>query len=285
MIYRSEAKINLFLHILGKRHDGYHEIYTLMHRIELYDTISVKKSKEGIDLKANIDNLTPQDNIAYKAAKLFFETSGIKPQVSIEIEKQIPIGAGLGGGSSNAATTLLALNELFDYPLSFNEIYDIATRLGSDVPFFLYDSPAAVASGRGEIINEVECDTGDYSVFLAMPPIKIDTGYIYSKLVLTTESCINKMPFVIIGERCNLGEIMPFLRNDLEGVALEEFGRLKDLKSVLNRHFGNALLSGSGSSMFSIINPEVKAEEERIKELLGSWGVVCKEVNFSKKGR
>ena len=285
MIYRSEAKINLFLDILGKRHDGYHEIYTLMHRIEFYDLISVEKGKEGINLITDSEELNNQQNLAFKAASLFFETSGIKPQVEIKIEKRIPIGSGLGGGSSNAATTLLALNEIFDYPLSFNELHSLATQLGSDVPFFLYDSPAAVASGRGEIIKEVECDTQDYSIFLAIPPIRVDTGYVYSKLVLTTESCINKMPFVIIGERCNLEEIMPLLRNDLEEVALEELAMLKDLKSVLKRHFGNALLSGSGSSMFSIINPEVKAEEERIKELLGSWGVVCKEVNFSKKGR
>ncbi len=285
MILKSEAKINLFLYVLRKRSDGFHEVYTLMHRIDLHDIVAIKKSGGGIHLKTSIDELNTQENLSYRAAEKFFFRCGIRPQVSIEIEKHIPLGAGLGGGSSNAATTLLGLNELFEFPLSFTEIYEIACELGSDVPFFLYESPAAIATGRGEIIKEVECNTDGYQIFLAIPPIKIPTSYIYSKLVLTSESCINKMPFVIIGERCDLGEIMPFFHNDLEGVALKEFGRLRDLKSVLTHHFGNALLSGSGSSMFSIINnPEVK-REEGIADLLDSWGVVFKKVNFSRKGR
>ncbi len=286
MIIKSPAKVNLFLYVLNKRSDGFHEIYTLMHKIDFFDTVEVKpKPTPGIDILTTMDELNNENNLAYIAADEFFSRSGIRAQVRIEIEKRIPPGSGLGGGSSNAAATLLLLNEMFDFPLTFNELYTIAATLGSDIPFFLYDSPAAIATGRGEIIDELTCNTEGYSIFLAIPPISISTSTIYSKLVLTKKQCINKMPFVIIGERCDLEDIMPYLCNDLEGVVLKEFGRLRDIKSVLTRHFGNALLSGSGSSMFSIINPEVKADERGIEDLLVSWGVFFKRVNFSKKGR
>ncbi len=288
MICKSYAKVNLFLYVLGKRDDGYHELYTLMHKIDFFDYIEINKtSKYSIDIKTNIKELNNQDNLAYKAASLFFDKAKIKPQVKIEIEKNIPMGGGLGGGSSNAAYTLLTLNKLFEFPLSEKEIYDISCLIGSDVPFFLCKKPSAIAKGKGEILQEIDCNTTNHQIFLAIPRINISTAYIYSqysKLLLTTGKPINKMPFVISGGRCELEKIKQHLCNDLEEVALSRFKELKSLKSVLVKYFGNALLSGSGASMFSITNPEVKAEEG-IEELLVSEGIFCKTVNFADEGR
>ncbi len=288
MIMKSFAKINLFLCVLKKRHDGYHELLTLMHKINFFDNIELKKiQKKSIVLKTNIEEINNKKNLAYRAAEKFFEKARISPAVSIDIEKTIPLGSGLGGGSSNAACTLCGLNELFDYPLSDKEIYDIACSLGSDVPFFLSKSPAALAKGRGEIINEIDCDTKKLNVFLAIPKIHISTAYVYkqySKFLLTIDKPINKMPFVINGDRCNLESSMSYLCNDLEEVVLKKFYKLKKLKSVLSKHFGNALLSGSGASMFSITNPEVRAGED-IEEMLVSEGIFCKTVNFADEGR
>ena len=285
MIQKSYAKINLFLQVIGKRRDGYHELYTLMHKIDFFDYIKINKNNtNSIKIKTNIDELNNEKNLSYQAAMLFFKQSGIKPQVTIEIEKHIPQGSGLGGGSSNAAYTLSMLNEMFDFPIDDEQIYTLAAELGCDVAFFLCKKPAAIAAGRGEIINEIECNTGENTVFLAIPQINISTAYVYSKLLLTTGEPINKMPFVANIGKCELDDIKPHLFNDLEGAALKEFGVLREIKSILIGHFGNALLSGSGASIFSIINPEVRAEKA-IEDLLVSKGVYFKTVNFSKKGR
>jgi len=285
LIEKSPAKINLFLYVLRKREDGYHELYSLMHKIDFFDYIQIKKiDKFSVEILTNKKELNNDKNLAYKAAKLFFENAKIKPQVSIEIEKHIPLGSGLGGGSSNAAYTLKILNELFDFPLNDKKLHDLATMLGSDVPFFLCKKAAAIAQGKGEILTPIECDTKNYSVFLAKPDINVSTALIYSKLLLTRGKPINKMPFVADLGNCSLEQIKQRLYNDLERVALREFGELREIKRVLFGCFGNALLSGSGASIFSIINPEVRAGRE-VKDLLVSKGVVFKTVNFSKKGR
>ncbi len=285
MIIKSYAKINLFLNVIGKRDDGYHELYTLMHKIDFFDLMQVKKTKEKtITIKTDIDEINNEDNLSYKAALRFFDKAKIKPQVAIEIEKHIPLGGGLGGGSSNAAYTLIALNHLFDFALTDDDLYQIACTLGSDVAFFLCKKPSAIAKGRGEILFEVDCDTRNYKIFLAIPKININTAYIYrefSKLLLTIDKPINKMPFVINSERCDLEDIKPHLCNDLEEVVLSNFEELQKLKSILVEYFDNALLSGSGASMFSITNPEVIAKGD-IEGLLVSEGVFCKTVNFAK---
>lgn len=286
MIARSLAKINLFLSVLGKREDGYHELCTLMHKIDFFDYIEITKIHSNrIDLITNADEIENEENLSYKAAVLFFKNTGIKPQVKIDIEKHIPLGAGLGGGSSNAAYTLKVLNELFDFPLNDSQMHNIACRLGCDVPFFLCKKPAALARGRGEVLKEIDCDLKNHSVFLAIPNMHISTACIYSKLLLTSCGCINKMP-VVSGSsaECNIENVKLSCCNDLESVVLKEFGKIKDLKFLLHRYFGNALLSGSGASVFSIINPEVKRGEE-VERLLESEGLFCKTVNFAEEGR
>lgn len=278
MILKSYAKINSILYVLRKREDGYHEIYTLMHKIDLFDWINMKRDGHGLTVKTNIDDLNNESNLAYKAAKLFFEKSGIKPQVNIEIEKQIPVGGGLGGGSSNAGYVLRGLNELFDFPLKKKELFEIARIIGSDVSFFLLDG-TALATGRGERVRKVECDTSGYDVFLVIPDFGVSTDHVYKKLMLTNEKPVNKMAFTV-GEECCISNVIANLHNDLEQVVLDEFDLLKQIKEKLVDSFGCGLVSGSGSTVFSIIGSEV-ARRDGLKDFWLSEGLFCEIVKFS----
>src|ERR1041385_5335079 len=147
------AKINLSLRILRKRPDGFHEIETLISPISLYDKIDIEKQNRWVDFSCDDPTLsTGDDNLVVRAAKAFFEQTKIKSGVSIKLEKKIPHGAGLGGGSSDAAATLKGLNQLFETKLSREELTKIGSTIGSDVAFFLFE-PAALCKGRGEIVE------------------------------------------------------------------------------------------------------------------------------------
>ncbi len=136
---KAPAKINLFLEILGKRDDGYHEIETIMQEIDLADNLQFEETQEGVELECNDKNIPlNQDNLVCKAANLILKECGIKKGVLINLEKNIPVGAGLGGGSSDAAATLKALNLLWKVGLNDGELMDFAAKLGSDIPFFIY---------------------------------------------------------------------------------------------------------------------------------------------------
>ena len=154
------AKINLSLKILGRRDDGFHELQTLIAPISLYDELRIDKERPGNGIKFRCDDPSvPQgdDNLAVRAAKAFFETTKIEPAISIELYKKIPHGAGLGGGSSDAASVLLALNELFEAKLSREALTEIAEPIGSDVPFFLFQSAALVqGTWRNGLVAEIK---------------------------------------------------------------------------------------------------------------------------------
>ncbi|AEA34080.1 4-(cytidine 5'-diphospho)-2-C-methyl-D-erythritol kinase [Hippea maritima] len=281
MILKSFAKINSLLYVLGKRPDGYHELFTLMHKIDLFDLIEIERNDGGLKFSINIDELNNQDNLAVKAARLFFEKTGIKPQVSIEIEKHIPVGGGLGGGSSNAAYTLKGLNELFDFPLSRGELFEVAAKIGSDVSFFV-EHGDAIAEGRGEIITKVKCNTEGFKVLLAIPNFSVSTAFVYKRLRLTKLKGLNKMALTVKDGLCSMHELKNHLHNDLESVVLKEFDLLKWIKETLIKEAGNGLVSGSGSCVFSILGSEVQAEEG-LKEQLETRGVLCKTVNFAEE--
>ncbi len=278
MILKSYAKINSILYVLGKRPDGYHEIYTLMHKIDLYDWIEIKKNVGGLRVKTSIDELNNDDNLALKAARLFFEKTGIKPQVDIEIEKHIPVGGGLGGGSSNAGYVLRGLNELFDYPLPNEELFELAPKIGSDVSFFLVNG-SAIAEGRGEKVKKVDCKTDGYSVILVVPNFGVSTAEVYKKFRLTNNEGVNKMALTVEGE-CKIEKVVAHLHNDLESIVFKEFGLLKEIKELMVEHFGRGLVSGSGSTVFSIIGSEVK-QKGRLNEFCMAEGFFCKNLKFA----
>src|SRR6266545_2248111 len=208
------AKINLSLKILGRRNDSFHELDTLIVPISLYDEIRIDKGRNGIKFHCD-DPSVPQDddNLAVRAAKAFFETTKIEPAISIELKKKIPNGAGLGGGSSDAASVLLALNELFEAKLSRKVLAEMAEPIGSDVPFFLFQS-AALCKGHGEMVSPIKLKR-QFSLLLLKPGFAISTPWAYSRWQASRE---------IAGVRYQAQEFADqTLVNDLERPVFEKF--------------------------------------------------------------
>ncbi len=250
-----------------------------MHKINLFDYIEIKKNRGGINLLSSVGDINNKNNLSYLSALEFFRSSGINPQVDITIEKYIPIGAGLGGGSSNAAYTLLMLNELFDHVLSENALKKISDSLGSDISFFLLNKPA-IAQGRGDILTPINCDLNKYRLFLAAPSIKISTKYVYSRLLLTKRRPINRMPFVADFKSCDFNCVKKFFYNDLESVVLREFAIVSNVKLLLMTRFPYTLMSGSGSSVFSVISKDEGVYQKEIEDRLSTERVFFKTLDF-----
>jgi len=180
LILPSLAKINLSLWVKGKRTDGYHEIITVMHTINLIDTLSFSPSERlELTIKGNASLPVGDNNLIIKACKLFQERTGIKPKVKIVLDKKIPVGAGLGGGSSNAATTLKGLNAIYQKPLKDEELFELAEKLGSDVPFFLRGG-LAIAYGKGEKLKVYK--KGNFRILLVYPHFSCSTKEVYEML-------------------------------------------------------------------------------------------------------
>ena len=256
------AKINLSLRVLGKRKDGFHEIETLISPISLYDKIDVEKQNRWIDFSCDDPTLsTGDDNLVVRAAKLFLEHAKIKSGVSIKLEKKIPHGAGLGGGSSDAAAILRALNQLFETRLSLNELSKLGSTIGSDVPFFLFES-AAICAGRGEIASPTKFEK-KLSILLLKPAFGVASGWAYSRWQNSRE-----IPEISYAAQNFDGQSFV---NDLERPVFEKFVFLAQLKTWLLKQpeVGVALMSGSGSTVFAVLCPKANVEglSESAKEL------------------
>jgi 4-diphosphocytidyl-2-C-methyl-D-erythritol kinase len=269
------AKINLSLKILGRRNDGFHELDTLIAPISLYDGLRIDKGRHGIKFRCD-DPSVPQgdDNLAVRAAKAFFETTRLEPAISIELNKKIPHGAGLGGGSSDAASVLLALNELFQAKLSREALTEIAEPIGSDVPFFLFQS-AALCKGHGEMVSPVKLKR-QFSILLLKPAFAVSTGWAYSRWQNSRE---------IPGIRYEAQEFAEqTFANDLERPVFEKFVFLAQLKMWLlcQSEVGAALMSGSGSTMFAVIRENADADSvaKRVKGTLDPelWTRACETI-------
>jgi 4-diphosphocytidyl-2-C-methyl-D-erythritol kinase len=251
----SPAKINLSLRILGKRSDGFHEIETLIAPISLYDEIRIDKgdAKEGIEFRCS-DPSVPKggENLAVRAAKAFFAATKIDPAISIELKKKIPHGAGLGGGSSDAASVLLALNELFERKLPREALAKMAEAIGSDVPFFVFQS-AAMCKGRGEVVTPLKLQER-LSILLFKPDFAVPTAWAYSRWQDSRE-----IPGVSYAAQQFAGQT--FI-NDLERPVFEKFVFLAELKMwLLNQsEVAAALMSGSGSTVFAVLPRNVDAD-------------------------
>ncbi len=254
----SPAKINLFLQVIGKRPDGYHDLRTLMCCIGLYDTIRLRFDEKTISLDCTHPDV-PRDrtNLAWRAAKLFFECHQTGSGVYIAIDKTIPVGSGLGGGSSNAAAVLKGLNTHYKSPFSHQEMIRMARRVGADVPFFIAGKPA-VATGIGDVLEP--CDQlRPYPILLVFPPTPVSTAEVYKKLRLTeNKKAINKNIF-----KSDWGaHAAGLLVNDLEAVASEICPDIQEAKQALLAHGAlGAAMSGSGSAVFGIFETFQKTEE------------------------
>lgn len=252
----SPAKVNLHLRVLRRREDGYHDILSLMQRISLSDEMTFAPREGGIRLRCP-DSALPNDegNIIYRAAAAFYARTGLPPGIEITIRKRIPIAAGLGGGSSNAATTLMTLNELSDHPLTREELMQMGTGLGADVPFFLFGN-AAWASGIGDRLVEAPSLPPLWFV-LINPGFAVSTKMVYRELNLgLTNGSINYS----IPRFYTVDDVIGGLTNDLEKVTLRQHPVLGHFKTLLLENGARgALMSGSGPTVFGLFADEESA--------------------------
>jgi len=249
------AKINLSLKILGRRSDGFHEIDTFIAPITLCDKLEIGKSDSSNGVRFSCDDPSvPQrdDNLVVRAAKSFFASTKLKPAVCIELKKRIPNGAGLGGGSSDAASTLLALNELFDTKLPREALAKMAEATGSDVPFFIFQS-AALCKGRGELVNPTKLRK-QLSILLLKPQFGVPTAWAYAHWLGSQE-----IPRVSYATQEFGGQTFV---NDLERPVFEKFIFLAQLKMWLLKQpeVGAALMSGAGSTTVAVLRDDADAD-------------------------
>jgi 4-diphosphocytidyl-2-C-methyl-D-erythritol kinase len=261
---KAPAKINLFLKILNRRPDGYHEIESLMQKIELFDILHLSRRGEGISLSCPGTTLTEgQGNLAYKAAEAFFSATGIKPGIRIVLEKNIPIAAGLGGGSSDAAAVVIGLNKLLNVRLEPEQLLDIARPLGADVAFFAQDYSAALATGIGDCIQQVEPMQGN-SIVLVNPGFEVSTKWVYENFPLTS----NSNPYILArGQKVSKDfyavtpGLYEELGNDLEVVTISRYPGIGDIKKELKKAgAATSLMSGSGPTVFGLFHSEEDAQ-------------------------
>jgi 4-diphosphocytidyl-2-C-methyl-D-erythritol kinase len=254
---RSPAKINLNLLVGPKREDGYHEICSLMQKISLYDRIHLlgPARRDTFTCPGHPELETPE-NLVLRARDLFFKTLGFRMPLNITLEKRIPVSAGLGGGSSNAAKVLGALNRIMGRPIPAPMLRRMAAALGFDCPFFLFPG-AAWARGRGEILTKAQVPKG--FLVLANPGIRLSTAWVYGNYRLTDGGKSFNFRMLKLNRA-----VRPRLVNDLESVVFNTFPELKKLKSrLISLGAGGALVSGSGPTVFGLFLTRKKAREAR----------------------
>jgi len=282
---QSPGKVNLLLNILGKRADGFHELESVLYPIRVFDRLSFARASRGIQLSCQAPGLpTDAGNLVHRAAALFLEAAGVRDGVRVALEKNIPLAAGLGGGSGNAATTLLGLNELFGGPLSPEQLQRIAVSLGSDVPFFLQDKPA-LATGRGEEIQPLGAFPAlrGTAFLLIHPGFGIATTWAYQQLA-RFPAALNGQPgraqkLISRLQNTDLRAAAADFYNSLEAPALEKYPLLVLFQEFLRANGATAtLMSGSGSTTFAVVHglDAASALAERFKARFGAanWTAV-----------
>ncbi len=253
------AKINLGLQVVRRRADGFHDINTVFYRVAPVDRLLFTvQDQPDIDITLVDSPLIPLgDNLVYRAAALVQQYTGTDRGARIVLEKRIPSGAGLGGGSSDAATTLLALRDMWDAQIGDEALLRMGAQLGSDVPFFLLDTPAALAGGRGERLEPLDIAL-PYWTLIVNPGIHVSTPWAYSALNRQEE--IEAVDFAAVLHNPEPEQLRRMLVNDFEPVVFAEHALLAEIKSALYQAGAVvALMSGSGSSLFGMFTTQEQA--------------------------
>ncbi len=276
LILPSPAKINLSLWVNGKREDGYHSILTVFHTINLFDYISIQRSGH-LELNVAGSDLVPAGgtNLVIKACNIFYKYTGIKPKVSITLDKNIPVGAGLGGGSSNAAVVLKGLNQLFEFPATDDQLLDMAAEIGSDVAFFVKGG-LAIGCDRGEKLTFY--GSQNFKILLVYPQIFCSTAEVYGKLpAMERDMGIEDVERLILiplmkGDYDTLEKNM---WNDLESSEAECVKKVMEVKKIMEDVVNSkVIMSGSGSSLFMIIDKKEKIDISPLQRK-GWWVKFC----------
>ena len=268
---KSLAKINLGLDVIGRRENGYHDVRMVMQTIYLYDDVTVKKTEEpGIVVKTNLSYLpVNEDNIAYKAAKMLIDEFGIEQGVEITLNKHIPVAAGLAGGSSNAAAVLVGMNRIFDLKLSQKDMMERGVKLGADVPYCVMRG-TVLAEGIGEILTPLPPMPKCY-ILIAKPGINVSTKVVYEKLDSKPIENHPNIDAIINGlEENDVYKVAASLGNVLEAVTIEDYPVIEDIKDAMKEAGAlNAMMSGSGPTVFGIFDDKKVAKEakEKIKAM------------------
>jgi 4-diphosphocytidyl-2-C-methyl-D-erythritol kinase len=258
MHWIAPAKINIFLRVLNKRADGYHNIFSLMQKVALCDELIFSPRPKGIVLHCPGTNLPANnENLVVRAARAIFDYCKYSGGMEITLHKKIPVTAGLGGGSSDAATTLMALNKICSFKLKKNELIKIGAKIGADVPFFIFGK-SALASGIGDDLKHLR-NLPPINFLLIKPPLELSTKMVYENLNLRLTRGKNNYSIPRI---LDLSDIVHVLHNDLESVSLQIYPELADLKKMLLRHGAlGALMSGSGPTVFGIFRNGKEAKQ------------------------
>jgi 4-diphosphocytidyl-2-C-methyl-D-erythritol kinase len=286
------AKINLHLRVLGRRSDGYHEIQTLLQTIDLADDLSASPAPSSVlELHVHPEAILPSGsaNLVLRAAENLRQHAGVGVGARIELHKRIPIGAGLGGGSSDAAATLVLLDELWGLRLGTEALLELGAGLGSDVPFFLTGG-LAMATGRGEIVRSLP-DLGDYGVVVCAPPIEISTADVYARLAIDS-GLTARRPEDTVGAFAaaleKTGSVVPpwrDLENDLETVVIAnwpEVGRaVAALRGTAPLH---AAVTGSGAAAFAVFS-DLEGAQRGADGLNNGWDVYVTSMIGRSRGR
>jgi len=263
IILKGRAKINLTLDVVGKRENGYHDLEMIMQTVNLYDTIYIRKTKvPGVRLKSNYSWLpTNEKNIAYRAAELFFEETGIHGGVAIEITKRIPVAAGLAGGSTDAAATLVGLNRIYETNYSKEKLMEMGLKLGADVPFCIARG-TMLAEGIGEVLTPLEPMPSTY-VVLVKPPFSASTATVYKSLDINN---IKKHPdtqkVIQALKDHDVKEIAKNMANVLEEVTIPMHPEIDQIKQgFIKCGAMGTMMSGSGTTVFGLFENEEVAKK------------------------
>ena len=281
------AKINLGLDVLGKREDGYHEVRMIMQTIRMYDQLDMRKSVEpGIHLTTNKKYIpVDENNLVWRAAKLMMDTCGIMEGVSIHLHKVIPVAAGMAGGSSDAAATLVGMNRLFHCGLSKEKLMELGVQIGADVPYCVLRG-TALAEGIGEKLTVLP-PMPDCWILIGKPGISVSTKYVYTTLDLNTDTVhpdIDGMKKAL--EDGNLYGITERMGNVLQDVTIPAYPEVERIKEQMKTLGAvNAMMGGSGPTVFGIFDNEEKAQEacQKLRES-GSCQQVFLTVPFNNYG-
>lgn len=259
VIEKAYAKINLFLNVLGKRKDGYHDLEMINVKIDLCDTLEIRKTDMNgcVIIKSNDLFLSNQDNIVIQTAKYMLRNFKIDSGLEIKIDKNIPFGAGLGGNSSDSAAVIRGINRLFDLKLSIEKMMDIGLNYGADIPYCLVDYPAIV-KGIGEKVEKIEMDLSGYKLLLANPKEFISTKEVFR---LASNQETKKRDINKIIELIKSGNTKLFLKetfNSLEEIVVDNYPKVKAMRNLIVSALGseNLVMSGSGSSFVKVLEKD-----------------------------
>lgn len=262
-IYKAHAKINLGLDVIRRREDGYHEVKMIMQTLSLHDVVTIEETSEkGIVVTSNSGSIPcDEHNLAYKAAKLLMDEFSVDKGVRINIEKNIPVAAGMAGGSTDAAATMKGINDIFNLGLSEEELMKRSVKIGADVPYCIMEG-TALSEGIGEVLTRLNCPP-ECKVLIAKPPIDVSTKFVYENLhanSLTWHPDIDGMVDSI--RNGDLKGICDRMENVLETVTVKEYPIIEEIKSSMkNNGAVNSLMSGSGPTVFGIFDDEEKADK------------------------